>query len=130
MKKYAKILPMVNQVEFHPFLYQEELMNYCKDNNIVMEAHSPLAPIADVKSNEHVNENIGIIANKYGKTEAQLLIRWSIQHGLIPLPKSTHEERIKENINVFDFEINNEDMKSLNDMNIDLHVRRNPTNLK
>lgn len=130
MKKYATVWPMVNQVEFHPFLYQEELMNYCKENNIVMEAHSPLAPIADPKSVEYRNENIGIIASKYGKTEAQLLIRWSMQHGIIPLPKSTHNERIEENIHVFDFEISDEDMKSLNSMNIDLHVRRNPNKLK
>ena len=130
MKKYATVLPIVNQVEFHPFLYQKELLAYCKKHNIVVEAHSPLAPIADEKSIPYRNDTIDVIAQKYGKSGAQLLIRWSIQHGIIPLPKSTHEERILENINVFDFTIKDEDMEKLNSMNINLHVRRDPTNLK
>src|SRR3989344_823095 len=118
IKKYAKILPAVNQVEFHPFLYQEELLNYCKQNNIVLQAHSPLA---ENRGNE--NEAVKSIAKKYEKSPTQIFIRWSLQHGCVPIPKSTHKERIEENINVFDFEISSEDIEMLDGLNINLRVR-------
>ena len=130
MKGYIEVPPAVNQVEFHPFLYQEKLLKYCKDNNIVVEAHSPLAPLADAKSEPYSKEPIKGIAQKHGKTEAQVLIRWSIEHGVIPLPKSVHKERIVENLDVFDFELDAEDMKTLARLNVNLHVRRDPTFLK
>lgn len=130
MKNYATIPPMVNQFEFHPFLYQKELLEYCKANNIVVEAHSPLAPIADPKTADFRNENIDKISERIGKTKAQVLLRWSIQHGAIPLPKSIHKERIIENLNIFDFELDEEAMNTLDNMNINLHVRRDPTKLK
>jgi len=130
MKKYTTISPMVNQFEFHPFLYQKELVEYCKEHNIIVEAHSPLAPIADVKSLEHRNEKISEIAQKHNKSEAQILIRWCVEHNVIPISKSIHKERIQENINIFDFKLDEEDMKILNNMNLDLHVRRDPANLK
>lgn len=130
MKTYATILPMVNQFEFHPFLYQKQLLDYCKENNIAVEAHSPLAPIADPKSKEHENMNIEKIAIKFNKTKAQTLLRWSLQHGVMPLPKSVHQERIIENINIFDFKLDDEDMELLDKMNINLRIRRDPTNLK
>ncbi len=125
MKNYAKVSPAVNQVEFHPFLFKENLLNYCKENNIVLEAHSPL-----VHGEKLDTEIIKSIAEKYGKSSAQVLLRWSLQHGLLPLPKSSHKERIEENLNVFDFELTAEEMKSLNDLNANLHLRPNPTNLK
>ena len=125
MKKYAKIPPAVNQVEFHPFLYQEELLGYCKQNNIVLQAHSPLA-----KNRGNENEAVKSIAKKYDKSPTQIFIRWSLQHGCVPIPKSTHKERIEENINVFDFEISSEDIEMLDGLNINLRVRADPTNLK
>ena len=125
MKRYAKIPPAVNQAEFHPFLYQEELLNYCKQNNIVLEAHSPLA---NNKGNE--NEIVKNLADKYGKSPTQVFIRWSLQHGAVPIPKSVHKERIKENMNVFDFELSSNDMKVLDGLNINLRVRADPTNLE
>lgn len=130
MKKYAQIQPSVNQFEFHPFLYQKQLLKYCKEHDIVVEAHSPLAPIADVKAVEYMNEGIDKIARKHGKTKAQVLIRWSIEQGVIPVVKSIHKVRIEENINVFDFKLDEEDTNVLNNMNVDLHVRRDPTNFK
>ncbi len=125
MKKYAKVPPAVNQAEFHPFLYQGELLNYCKQNNITLEAHSPLAHGEKLE-----NESIKNIAKKHGKSSAQVLIRWSLQHGCIVIPKSTRKERIEENINVFDFELSPEEMKTLDDLNENLHLRADPTNLK
>jgi len=125
MKKYAHIPPVVNQVEFHPFLYQKDLLEYCKQNDIVLQAHSPLA-----SGNISRSELITDIAKKYHKSNAQILLRWSLQHGVIPIPKSIHRERIKENINVFDFELSEEDMVRLDGLNENLRFRSNPENLK
>lgn len=125
MKKYAKIPPAVNQVEFHPFLYQVELLNYCKQNNIALEAYRPLT-----KGKKLNDKTIELVAKKYNKSDAQILLRWSIQHGCIPIPKSVHKERIEENAKIFDFQLAEEDMKILNGLNENLHLCWDPTNLK
>ena len=122
MKEYAIVLPMVNQVEFHPFLYQKELLDYCKENNIVLEAYRPL--IKDVEKLNH--EIITNIAKKHNKTNTQILLRWSLQHGCVPIPKSSKKEHIEENINVFDFELSPEDMNMLNSLNENLHTAPDP----
>ncbi|KKQ87436.1 MAG: hypothetical protein UT09_C0016G0004 [Parcubacteria group bacterium GW2011_GWF2_38_8] len=125
MKKYVKVMPAVNQVEFHPFLYQEELLNYCKENGIQFEAYRPLT------KGEKINDKtITEVAKKYGKTNAQILLRWSLQHGCITIPKSVHKERIEENINIFDFELKEEDMSRLDGLNENLRLCWDPTNLK
>lgn len=124
MKDYALIMPMVNQVEFHPFLYQEKLMNYCKQHNIVLEAHSPLA-----KGKRLEDQNLLKIAEKHKKTVAQVMIRWGLQHGNIVIPKSIHKERIIENINIFDFELDEEDMKFIDSLDENMRVAPDPTNL-
>ena len=124
MKNYAKILPHVNQVEFHPFLYQEELLNYCTENSIALEAYSPL-----VKGKRLEDERITVIAKKYNKSNAQVLIRWSLQHGCICIPKSVHQERINQNIDIFDFELAVEDMKKLDALNENEHQAWNPTSI-
>ena len=111
------VVPSVNQVEFHPFLYQEELLQFCRNNNIQLEAYSPLTRA------EKLNHLTLIrLAKKYGKTSAQILIRWSLQHDLVVIPKSIHENRIKENSEVFDFQLEEEDMNLLNSLNEDLHT--------
>ncbi len=125
MKKYVTIMPAVNQVEFHPFLYQEELLNYCKQNNIALEAYRPLT-----KGRRLNDKTIELIAKKYNKTDAQILLRWSIQHGCITIPKSAHKERIEENIQVFDFELSENNMKALDALNKNLRLCWDPTNLK
>ncbi|MCR4281093.1 MAG: aldo/keto reductase [Candidatus Kaiserbacteria bacterium] len=125
MKEYAHILPVMDQVEFHPFLYQKDLLEYCKENGIVLQAHSPLA-----SGNVSRSELITDIAKKYHKNNAQVLIRWSLQHGAFPIPKSIHKERIEENIHVFDFGLSEEDMKKLDGLNANLHFRSNPENLE
>ncbi len=124
MKKYQNVHPTVNQVEFHPFLYQEELLNYCKKHDIVLEAYSPL-----IKGRKLEDERITAIAQKYNKTNAQVLIRWSIQHGCVPIPKSVHKGRIEQNISVFNFELEPEDMKKLDDLNENAHEAWNPHNV-
>jgi diketogulonate reductase-like aldo/keto reductase len=125
MKKYQTIPPAVNQFEFHPFLYLAELLSYCKQNNIAVEAHSPFF---DLKGAD--NEVIQKIAQKYGKTWAQVVLRWSIEHGAVPIPKSAHLKHMKENLEVFDFEISSEDMQALNKLSQNFHARVDPTNFK
>lgn len=125
MKKYAKILPAVDQVEFHPFLYQKELFEYCKKNDIVLEAYRPLT-----KGKKLDNEVFKEVAKKYSKSVAQILLRWSLQQGCIPIPKTVHKERILENVEVFDFKIAGEDMEKINSLNKNLHLCWDPTDLK
>lgn len=104
----ASILPIINQVEFHPYLYQKELMDYCNSKNIIIEAYSPL-----VRGRKFKDPKLIKIAEKYSKSPAQILIRWALQHNLVVLPKSAHRERIIENASVFDFNISAEDMNFL-----------------
>lgn len=105
------IPPMVNQIEFHPGFMQEETVSFCKKNNIVIEAWSPLGSGSMLE-----NEHLKIISNKYNKSVAQICIRWCLQNEVVPLPKSTNKNRIKENINVYDFNISNEDMNFINNL--------------
>lgn len=112
LKKEATIQPMVNQVEFSPFLYQQALLAYCESQNIALEAYSPLT-----RGKRLDTPLIGELAKKYGKTNAQIMIRWSLQHGLVVIPKSSKKERIKENADVFGFELNVEDMKKMDGLN-------------
>jgi methylglyoxal/glyoxal reductase len=119
-----EVTPAVNQVEFHPFLYQKELLEYCQRRRIQVEAYSPLA-----RGERFKHPTITSIATKYSKAPAQLMIRWGLQHGLVVIPKSTREERIRENSQVFDFEISDEDVKSLDSLNEDLRTNWDPTNV-
>jgi diketogulonate reductase-like aldo/keto reductase len=108
----SDVVPAVNQVEFHPFLYDEELLNFCKNNRIQLEAYSPLT-----RGKKLNHQNIVKVAKKYGKTPAQVLIRWSLQQDIVVIPKSIHEDRIRENSQVFDFNLDREDMNLLNSLN-------------
>lgn len=111
LKEYANILPMVDQIEFHPGLTQKDTVEYCKNNNILIEAWSPLGSGKMLD-----NAELKSIAARYNKTVAQLCIKWCLQNGVVPLPKSIHSKRIKENICVYDFKISDEDMKYINNM--------------
>ncbi|CAI6088888.1 unnamed protein product [Clonostachys chloroleuca] len=109
LKEYASIWPPhVNQIELHPWCQQRELVKYCRDNNIIIQAYSPLATGARFS-----DPNLKLIATKNGKSSAQVLIRYSLQKGWIPLPKSEDPERIRENAQVFDFELDDTDMSVL-----------------
>lgn len=102
----TEIKPMVNQIEFHPGFMQTEAVELCKKNDIIVEAWSPLGT-GELLS----NETLCGIAAKYGKSVAQLCIRWCLQKGTVPLPKSVTPSRIMENTDVFDFVISDEDMR-------------------
>ncbi|TMI62262.1 aldo/keto reductase [Candidatus Bathyarchaeota archaeon] len=120
----SHVIPSVNQVELHPFLYQKELLKYCQDRGIQVEAYSPLA-----RGERLQDPRIASLATKYSKSPAQLMIRWGIEHGLVVIPKSTREERIRENSQVFDFDISDDDMRSLDSLDEDLRLNWDPTNI-
>ena len=107
----TEIKPMVNQIEFHVGFMQEETFKYCNDNNILIEAWSPLGT-GKMLDNDILKE----IANKYNKSIAQLCIRWCLQNNTLPLPKSVTPSRIKENTEIFNFVISGEDIKKINSM--------------
>lgn len=106
--KHAKIMPMVDQVEIHPGMPQDELIAFCREHNMVVEGWSPLST-GRIFSVPEVQE----IAQKYGKSIAQVCLRWSVQRGVIPLPKSVTPARILENSQVFDFELEEADMQRI-----------------
>jgi diketogulonate reductase-like aldo/keto reductase len=100
--------PVVNQVQFSPFEYRRRLLEGCAERGIALEAYSPLG------TGKHLgDERVAEIAERVGRTSAQVLIRWCLQRDTIVLPKSTHRERIEENFAVFDFELSDEDMAAL-----------------
>ncbi len=107
----AKIEPMINQIEFHPGQMQLNTVEFCKRNQILVEAWSPLGTGRMLS-----NSTLMAIAEKYQKSVAQLCIRWCLQNEVLPLPKSVTPSRIEENTEVFDFVLSVEDMKIINDM--------------
>lgn len=121
MFDYCTVLPAVNQVEFSPFLNQKKLFDFCSCKDIAVEAYSPLTRARKLDSTELLN-----IGAKYSKSPAQILIRWSLQYGMIVLPKSSNAMRIRENADVFDFELDEDDMELLNSLNEDYRVAWNP----
>ncbi len=100
--------PVVNQVEFHPFLYQEELLEFCNEQSIVLEAYSPLA-----KARHLGNEVLEKIARRHDRTTAQVVLRWHLQHGVLPIPKASSRDHIKSNFEVRDFELSDDQMKAV-----------------
>lgn len=105
----CEVIPMVNQIEYHPGQMQKETVDFCKKNNILVEAWSPLGR-GRVLSDSRLLE----LSARYGKTPAQICIRWCLQNGILPLPKSVTPSRMEENIQVFDFTISDEDMVLIN----------------
>lgn len=109
MEEYARIPPMVNQIERHPFKQQRDIVAYCDAHDIAITNYSPLTR----GKNMH-QETISRIAGKHGKTEAQILLRWGVQQGNIVIPKAAQQSHIEENMNIFDFDLEFEDMEILN----------------
>jgi len=116
----CKVVPVVNQVECHPLLNQEELRQYCVERNIQLEAYCPL--IRGQLDWPVLNQ----LAEKYGKTNAQIILRWHLQRDIIPIPKSANPQRIVENAQVFDFELSDDDMEAINNMNEEKRICGHP----
>lgn len=112
LKKTAEILPMVNQVEMHPKSSKNDMLRYCEENNIQLVAWSPI-----MRGRLFSNELMLKLSEKYKRTIAQIILRWHVQKGVIPIPKSSNEERIKENFNIFDFEISDNDIDIIDSLN-------------
>ena len=104
----ASIVPAVNQVEFHPYLIQQDLLDYCRSKGIEVEGWSPL-----MQGRFRKESLFSDLSDKYQKTEAQVLLRWHIQQGVITIPKSVNRSRISENLQIFDFEIADDDMSRI-----------------
>lgn len=121
---YAEVVPAVNQVEFHPWLFQNDLLEFCNKEKIQLEAYSPLARAQKLDS--PILERIG---SHYGKTPAQIMIRWGLQHGIVEIPKSTHKERIRANADVFDFQIDDSDMKEIDSIDKERRVSWDPSSI-
>lgn len=111
----CSVVPMVNQIKLFPGVLQEDTVELSRKHNMVIEAYSPLAPIKELSEDEKVQA----MCEKYDKTVAQLLLRFSLQHEFLPLTKSVHEDRIKENADIFDFEITAEDMSYLDNLSFE-----------
>jgi len=120
----SKIVPVVNHVEFNPFLNQKELKNLCESKGITIEAYSPLT-----HANKLNDEKLKIIAAKYDKSPAQVLLRWAVQQNIVVIPKSSNEGRIAENFAIFDFELSDEDLQTMNDWNEDARFCGDPTGM-
>lgn len=102
-----RITPAVNQVECHPFYQEEDMRRFLQEQGIVMEAW---APFAEGKNQIFQNGTLLSIGAKYGKSPAQVILRWNIQRGIVPLAKSVHRERMEQNLSVFDFALSDDDM--------------------
>ncbi len=111
----ATVIPAVNQVECHPFFQQKEAMQVMKEYDVQIEAWGPFA---EGQKNIFSNEILTGIAKKYGKTAAQVILRWNVQRGVVVIPKSVHEDRIQENIDIWDFELTEEDMDIIAQMDV------------
>lgn len=118
----SSIVPAVNQIELHPMLSQQELRSFCEEHGIAVQAWSPLGGNG---TSLIYDPRILEIAEKHGKSSAQVIIRWDIQSGILTIPKSVHADRIRQNAQVFDFELSDEEMKIIDEMN---QNRRNGPN--
>lgn len=118
----SSVVPAVNQIELHPLLNQKEIRDFCQLNNIVVEAWSPL-----MKGNLDI-PLLTDLARRYHKTPAQVVIRWHIQHGVVVIPKSVHDHRIRENAQVFDFSLSADEMDAIDALHVDKRFGPDPDN--
>jgi diketogulonate reductase-like aldo/keto reductase len=125
LSEVSDVTPAVNQIEFHPFIYdeQKDLLKYCQDKDIIFEAYSPLAQ-------GHLSDDILTqIGQTYTKSASQVMLRWAIQKGTIPLPRSRSADHIKENLEVFDFELTDDEMQQIDSLSSGNRQSWDPTDL-
>lgn len=121
----SRVVPAVNQVEFHPFLYQRELLEFCRSHGIQLESYSPL--VKGLALDHAVLQRIG---EAHGKTSAQALLRWHLQHDLVAIPKSVHQNWIKENMDVWGFTLTPQEMQTLDALNQNRHIDWDPSGIR
>lgn len=122
----CKIVPAINQIEVHPLFTQKALIHFCKSKGIQVMAYTPLA-----RNDDRLYKNLILkrLCKKYNKSLAQIILRWDIQQGIIPIPRSSSPKRQAENIDIFDFEITDDDMKAIDSININSRLRYDPDNV-
>lgn len=120
---HSDVKPVIDQVETHPYFQQKELVKYLHDHNIAHEAWSPMGRGSDGIFQDSVLKDI---AAKHHKTVAQVILRWHIQRKTVVIPKSIHQERLNENIDIFDFELTNEDMQKIAEMDTGKRIYKDP----
>ncbi len=118
-------VPMVDQVEFHPFLNLEPLIAYAETQHIVIESYAPLTHVYKLH-----DSRLSSLTAKYEKTAAQILLRWGIQKNVVVIPKSAHPDRIRQNADIFDFHIDPEDMVKLNQLHEEFHSDWDPSDVE
>jgi methylglyoxal/glyoxal reductase len=124
LSTYADVVPAVNQVEFSPFLYLSGLLEQCNKSGIRLQAYTPL-----VRGKKLEHPLLQRLSEKYAKTPAQIILRWDIQHGVSAIPKSADAERQKQNFDIFDFNIEEADMRSLDALNENHRLVDDPIDL-
>jgi diketogulonate reductase-like aldo/keto reductase len=112
MQDYSSVVPSINQMEFSPYLFMDKELNYCQEHHIVLQAYTPL-----VRGEKFTDPKLKTLAEKYNKTPAQIILKWAVQQGISTIPKSSNPIRIKENFNIFDFEISSDDIHQMNHWN-------------
>ncbi|RHW34124.1 aldo/keto reductase [Neobacillus notoginsengisoli] len=123
LAKHSTLKPAVNQVELHPALAQKELREYCSKNNILVQAWSPLA-----RGRILADPLLTALAEKAGKTPAQIILRWHLQNGVAVIPKSVNFSRLQENADIFDFELSKDDMEIINSLDVNTRFGADPDN--
>ena len=125
LAKISNVVPAVNQIECHPLCYPKGLIDYCQSRGIQIQAYAPLARGAYLD-----NDVMCVLGTKYGRTPAQIGLRWAVQKGISVIPKSSHPDRIQSNSQIFDFTIEQEDMDILDTLNQDFHSSHIPEDLR
>ncbi len=108
LDEYSTVVPVINQCEMYPFLYDLSFVQACQDRSILLQAWSPL-----IRGKMHDHPTLEMISKKYHKTVAQILLRWALDHGFSTIPKSSNTQRLKENFDLFDFSLSKEDLEAL-----------------
>jgi len=124
LEEYASITPAVNQIEFSPYLMMKDELDYCRLKKIQLQAYTPL-----LRGKKFNDEKLVSLANKYGKTPAQIILRWAIQQNISSIPKSSNRNRLNENFNIFDFQLSNEDIAQMNQFDEKLRIVGDPMNM-
>ncbi len=124
LENYSSITPAVNQIEFSPFLNLKAELDYCQQHQICLQCYTPL-----MRGQKHDHPSIVSVARKYERTAAQILLRWAVQQGISTIPKSENPDRIKENFDIFNFELAETDMQLLNNLNENFRIVDNPIDM-
>jgi len=124
LETYTNITPVVNQIEFTPWLFAKDVLTFCKEKNIQLQSYSPIT-----RGKKFGDERLQQLCKKYDKTPAQIILRWNIEHGVSTIPKSANPMRIEENFNIFDFTLSKEDVALIDGFNENFRICEDPMDM-